>query len=102
VDGYFSSGRNVSFVAHLVDFRHGPLAADEELTCWLDRLDMPRFVIFTKGDKVPRGRAKGAYAKYSGGLASVLPPAVTSGKNDGAADDLRGAIPMAINELNNI
>ncbi len=31
-----------------MDFRHGPLANDNELTGWLDGMDMPRLVVFHK------------------------------------------------------
>jgi GTP-binding protein len=74
-----------------------------ELTDWLDGMDMPRLVVFTKGDKVPRGRAKGQYEKFvASGMASVLPPFVTNGKNDENAERLRQAIAQVINELSRI
>jgi GTP-binding protein len=100
VSAYFSDNRPVVFVVHLADFRHGFLEGDMELTDWLDGMDMPRLVVFTKGDKVPKGRAKGQYEKFVGhSLASVLPPFVTNGKNDENAERLRQAIPQIINEL---
>jgi GTP-binding protein len=100
IDQYFGDGRRILFVVHLIDFRHGPLQADEELTGWLDRLDMPRLVVFTKGDKLPRGRAKSAYKKYvSDGLASLAPPLVTCGKNDDEAGRLREVIERAVGDL---
>jgi GTP-binding protein len=101
LNGFFGSGRNISFAVHLIDFRHGPLAGDDDLTAWLDGFDMPRLVVFTKGDKVPKGRAKSFYEKYAArGLSSILPPVVTRGKNDEAAERLRGDIPRIISELN--
>jgi GTP-binding protein len=100
IRGFFSTDRSVSFIIHLVDFRHGFLDGDRELTDWLDGMDMPRLVVFTKGDKVPRGRAKARYEKYvRSGLTSVLPPFVTNGKNDEAAERLRQAIPLIIREF---
>jgi GTP-binding protein len=100
---FFSDDRPVAFVIHLVDFRHGLLEGDRELTDWLDGMDMPRLVVFTKGGKVPKGRARGQYEKHvRSGLVSVLPPFVTNGKNDEAAERLREAIPQIIRELNNI
>ena len=100
---FFSDERPVAFVVHLVDFRHGLLEGDRELTDWLDGMDMPRLVVFTKGDKVPKGRAKGRYEKHvRSGLVSVLPPFVTNGKNDEATERLRGAIPQIIHELGDI
>lgn len=100
VNEYFDMPRNVSFVVHLIDFRHGPLANDLELIEWLDAMDMPRLVVFTKGDKVPKGRAKGTYMKYMrDGLVSVAPPIITAGKNDIEADRLRDLIIQIIEEL---
>jgi GTP-binding protein len=100
VNGYFAGGRDTAFVIHLIDFRHGPLGGDRELTDWLGDLDMPRLVVFTKGDKVPKGRKKAFYEKYvSPGMLSLLPPFVTCGKNDDAAERLREAIPKIIAEL---
>jgi GTP-binding protein len=99
VNEYFSDPRDIAFVVHLVDFRHGPLANDDELTAWLDEMDMPRLVVFTKGDKVPRGRRQGLYSKYVSGLVSILPPLVTSGVNDDEAGRLRDSIIQIIDEL---
>ncbi len=100
VNDYFSMTRDIAFVVHLVDFRHGPLENDDELTAWLDAMDMPRLIVFTKGDKIPKGRRKGTYMKYmSAGLVSVAPPPITEGKNDAETDRLRGLIVQIIQEL---
>jgi GTP-binding protein len=100
VNEYFGMKRDIAFVVHLVDFRHGPLANDDDLTAWLDGMDMPRQVVFTKGDKIPRGKGKVLYQKYvGGGLVSIAPPVVTSGKNDSEAERLRGLLIQIIHEL---
>jgi GTP-binding protein len=103
VNCYFSGERDTVFVIHLVDFRHGFLKGDEELTAWLDSLDMPRLVVFTKGDKVPRGRSKVLYGQYvSRGIVSIVPPFVTCGKNDDSIESLRTRIPRIIHEIHNL
>jgi ribosome biogenesis GTP-binding protein YsxC/EngB len=99
VNAYFGMERDIRFVVHLVDFRHGPLANDDELTAWLDRMDMPRLVVFTKGDKVPKGRARGLYQQYVAGLESIGPPLVTCGKNDAEAERLRESIVRILDEI---
>jgi len=100
VNAYFSGGRDTIFVIHLVDFRHGFLAGDEQFTSWIDSMDMPRLVVFTKGDKAPKSKLKALYNQYvAGGIVSILPPVVTYGKNDEAADYLRIQIPRIIHEL---
>jgi GTP-binding protein len=103
VNDYFAGSRDTVFVVHLVDFRHGFLKGDEELTSWLDSLDMPRLVVFTKGDKIPRGKSKVLYRQYvASGIVSILPPVVTYGKNDEAAEYLRAQIPFIIDGLHNL
>jgi GTP-binding protein len=100
VNRYFSGGRDAVFALHLIDFRHGPLGGDAELTEWLDSLDMPRQIVFTKGDKVSRGRSEIFYRQFvNGGLVSILPPIITRGKNDDSAESLREAIPRIIREF---
>lgn len=100
IEDYFFSGRNVLYVIHLIDFRHGPLANDSELTSWLDEMDMPRLVVFTKGDKISGGKRKALYEQYmKRGMDSVLPPFITSGRNDGGMEALRAGITDIITEM---
>ena len=100
IGDYFGMERNILFVVHLIDFRHGPLSSDDELTSWLDTMDMPRLVAFTKGDKISKGRSRGTYSKYmNNGLVSIAPPPITSGKNDIEADRMRELILQIIHEL---
>ena len=100
IEEYFTARRNIVYVVHLIDFRHGPLANDRELIAWLDRLDMPRIIVFTKGDKVSPGRRKGQYNTIMReGLDSLLPPFITSGVNNGEMEKLRGGIIEALREI---
>lgn len=100
IEEYFSADRHISYVVHLIDFRHGPLANDEELIAWLDRMDMPRLVVFTKGDKISPGRRKGQYNTIMrGGLDSVLPPFITSGINNAEMEKLREGITDILSEM---
>ena len=100
IDDYFNAGRNVCFVVHLVDFRHGMLQNDIELEEWLDELNMPRLIVFTKADKIPNGKRKALYERYvKDGIESVLPPFLTSGINNDQAEALRLGLVKAKNEL---
>lgn len=100
IEEYFNAERKISYVVHLIDFRHGPLANDEELITWLDRMDMPRLVVFTKGDKISPGRRKGQYNTIMrGGLDSVLPPFITSGINNAEMEKLREGITDILSEM---
>jgi len=100
IEDYFSSRRKISFVVHLVDFRHGMLANDLELEHWLDGIDMPRLIVFTKADKIPNGRRKGIYDKYvKDGLQSIMPPFLTSGVNNAQMDALREGLVECMQAL---
>ena len=100
IEDYFSSDRPISFVIHLMDFRHGPLANDNELTAWLDDINMQRLVVFTKGDKISPGKTRGLYQQYvRADLESVLPPFITSGANDREMEMLRKGIRDIIKEI---
>jgi GTP-binding protein len=103
IEDYFSSQRRILFVIHLIDFRHGPLANDVELTAWLDKVNMNRLVVFTKGDKISTGKRKQMYKQYvSNGIDSVLPPYVTSGIDNDEMDSLRKGIILAKKEIESI
>lgn len=100
INDYFCDDRYVAYVIHLIDFRHGPLANDKELTAWLDKMDMPRLVVFTKGDKISPGRRRGQYNTIMrGGIDSMLPPFITAGINDSCMDKLRAGIETALTEV---
>ncbi len=100
IDDYFNAGRKVSYVVHLVDFRHGMLQNDIELEEWLDELNMPRLTVFTKADKISNSKKKALYERYvRDGIESVLPPFLTSGTNNDQAEALRLGLVKAKNEL---
>jgi len=103
IEDYFASQRNVFFVIHLIDFRHGFLANDNELTKWLNNINMPRLVVFTKGDKITAGKRQQTYNQYvNEGIDSLLPPFVTSGINNGEMDCLRKGIILAKKEVEKV
>ena len=103
IDDYFAGERPISYVVHLIDFRHGPLANDLELTRWLDQMGMPRLVVFTKGDKISPGKRKGQYNTIMrSGLDSLLPPYITLGVNDAAMEKLREGVTTALKEMDKL
>ncbi|MEG1602939.1 MAG: ribosome biogenesis GTP-binding protein YihA/YsxC [Cloacibacillus sp.] len=100
IEDYFNEDRPISYVVHLIDFRHGPLANDIELINWLDSMEMPRLVVFTKGDKITAGKRKGQYnAIMREGLDSMLPPFLTSGANNDEMSKLRDGIEQCLTEI---
>ncbi|MCR5336405.1 MAG: ribosome biogenesis GTP-binding protein YihA/YsxC [Synergistes sp.] len=100
INDYFAMRTKISFAVHLVDFRHGPLANDAELTEWLDQMGMPRLVVFTKTDKISPGKRKAQYnAHVRAGIDSVLPPFMTCGVNDASMQKLRDGIIRVMQEM---
>lgn len=51
VDSYFTSGRKFNLVLHLIDIRHEPSAEDIGMLDYMNKNNIPYFVIFTKCDK---------------------------------------------------
>jgi len=90
IDSYVSDRASLALVLHLADFRHGLLANDTALQDWLSHLELPLFVVFTKGDKISKGARRGTLQKYiRDGLKSVDVPIITSAEKGDGIQDLR-------------
>jgi GTP-binding protein len=85
VDAYAARSAAVLHL-HLVDFRHGFLKADEQLRAWLAHQEAPTVTVFTKADKIPRGKWKPLLASYYSGKE---PAFVTSAESGVGVDELR-------------
>jgi len=76
---YISKRENLKLILHLVDFRHGLLKNDKELQEWINSFNKNILVVFTKADKIPKGKwlsTKQSYIKD--GLFSCDIPIITS------------------------
>ncbi|NLI96295.1 MAG: ribosome biogenesis GTP-binding protein YsxC [Synergistaceae bacterium] len=71
---------------HLVDFRHGYLKTDEALRTWLACQEAPTVTVFTKADKIPKGKWKALLSNYCRGAECAF---VTSAETGAGVDDLR-------------
>ena len=90
---YMERRHSMQLACHLVDFRHGLLANDRELQEWLTRCGKQILVVFTKADKIARGRWQGMVRQYvQDGLYSVDVPIVTSSEKRVGFDELRSFI----------
>lgn len=85
VDAYTARSAAVLHL-HFVDFRHGFLKADEQLRDWLAHQEAPTAIVFTKSDKIPRGRWKNLLSTYYKGQ---QPAFVTSAETGTGVDELR-------------
>ncbi len=64
--GQYISGREtLVLLIHLVDFRHGLLENDRMLQEWAEKHNVPVQVVFTKIDKIPKGKWASLFRKYS-------------------------------------
>ncbi len=93
ISAYVEGRAALRLVCHLVDFRHGLLANDLELQEWLVRCGRDILVVFTKADKLARGRWKDMVRQYvARGLHSVDLPIVTSAEKRVGVEELRSFI----------
>jgi len=85
IDAYMARNSAILHL-HLVDFRHGYLKGDEALKLWLASLEAPTVTVFTKADKIARGRWKTLFSNYFKGQE---PAFITSAETGAGVDDLR-------------
>lgn len=64
IDGYILQRRQLSCVFVLVDIRHEPQKIDLEFIDWLGRSQVPFAIVFTKADKIGRGKRAEAVEAY--------------------------------------
>ena len=82
VAAYMRGRERLVLVCHLVDFRHGLLKNDRELQEWIRGEGKNVFVVFTKGDKISRGKWRSTRDGYiRDGLYSHDVPVVTSAES---------------------
>jgi GTP-binding protein len=87
---YVENRKSLILVCHLVDFRHGLLTNDNLLQHWLDERGKPVMVIFTKADKISKGKRRATLQEYvRDGLKSVDVPIITSDVERCGIDETR-------------
>jgi GTP-binding protein len=88
---YVGKRKSLILVCHLADFRHGLLSNDRMLQDWLCACGRSILVVFTKGDKISRGKRRATLQQYvREGLKSLDVPIVTSGEERFGVEELRG------------
>lgn len=89
VSAYMNNRENLKLVCHLVDFRHGLLNNDKELQEYINLSGQNIFVVFTKADKIARGKWKSTRDNYiREGLYSIDVPAITSSEKGAGINEL--------------
>lgn len=90
VNAYMKERDSLRLVLHLVDFRHGLLKNDKDLQEWIRACGKSIFVVFTKADKIARGKWKSLRTEYvRNGLYSYDVPVVTSSEKREGINELR-------------
>ena len=102
ISAYMNERETLKLVCHLVDFRHGLLKNDKELQEWLHDCGQNMQVIFTKADKIPKGKWRSSREQYvRDGLFSYDMPIITSAENKDGIDSLRDFITNFLTRTNN-
>ena len=89
VSAYMAGREALRLVMHLVDFRHGLLKNDRELQEWIRAEGKNIFVVFTKADKIAKGKWRSTRDSYiREGMYSYDVPIVTSAEKHEGIDSL--------------
>ena len=90
VNAYMKDREALRLVLHLVDFRHGLLKNDKDLQEWIRSCGKSIFVVFTKADKIAKGKWKSLRTEYvRDGLYSYDVPLITSSEKCEGINELR-------------
>ena len=90
INAYMSGRESLRLVLHLVDFRHGLLKNDKDLQDWIRACGKNIYVVFTKADKIARGKWKSLRNEYiSAGMYSYDVPVITSSEKREGIEALR-------------
>lgn len=101
IAAYMRERESLGLVLHLVDFRHGLLANDKELQEWLRAMGQNILVVFTKADKIARGKWKSMRQDYvRQGMYSYDMPLITSTDKREGINALREFIVLYLQKSN--
>ena len=90
ISAYMKEREQLKLILHLVDFRHGLLKNDKELQEWIRACEKNILVVFTKADKIPKGKWLSTKQNYvKDGLFSYDIPIITSSEKKEGIDALR-------------
>jgi GTP-binding protein len=73
IAGYVSNRKNLRMMFVLIDSRLAPQTIDIEFMTWLNELETPFMILFTKTDKLTKNQLNANAAGYRRKLASLFP-----------------------------
>lgn len=98
IEQYITQRETLQLLVHLVDFRHGLLKNDQELQEWISQIGIPSLVVFTKADKISKGRHKGMLHSYiRKGLKSIEVPFIVSAQDKSGVGEFRQLLTQYLN-----
>lgn len=97
IDGYFTQKRRHSLVCSLVDIRHDASPLDVQMINFLNQLELPYLVVFTKADKLStsKGQQQAKLLRTQLGVKEDALSILTSSSKGTGIDSLRKAIAAA-------
>ena len=103
ISAYMNGRESLRLVCHLVDFRHGLLKNDRELQEWIRSCGKNILVVFTKGDKISRGKWRSTREGYiRDGMFSYDVPVITSAEKREGIDALAESLVKFIKNYDTI
>ena len=100
VSAYMKDREALGLVLHLADFRHGLLKNDRELQEWLRAMGQNILVVFTKADKIARGKWKSLRQEYvRDGMYSYDMPVITSSEKKEGVNALKEFIVIYLQKI---
>lgn len=103
IESYITTRNSLDLVISLADFRHGLMDSDRTLQEWVYELNIPLLTVFTKIDKIAKGKRKAYLHKYiREGLRSVDVPFLTSASTGDGINDLKQFLEQYIKETSEV
>jgi len=100
IENYIVNRKTLGLLISLVDFRHGLLPNDKILQEWINSVDVPLLTVFTKVDKIARGKRKGYLHQYvRERLHSVEVPFLVSATSGDGIEQLKFFLENYVKEL---
>lgn len=89
IETYLENRKNLRGIIQIMDIRHPPTPDDLRLWAWLKDRKLPALAVFTKADKIPRGKWN-PYVKTASQSLGISPDDATlfSAETQQGRDDL--------------
>ena len=83
IEGYLKHRETLKITVALIDSRHGPTQADQDLFAWMAEVGRPVITVATKIDKIPKAQRKPQLQAIGNALDSGVPIGFSSETDEG-------------------